>query len=167
MVSNVDNVVVNGPGSINNFQAGILLNGANDFKIGSAILEGNQIAVSMTGADNTEITQNMIKDNHLGITSHSSSNSKIVSNLMSGNQLAGITFVNTKNSNLGMNNIHGSQDGVFLDAQSSQNAISANNVLQNAIDINNANGLPVNINFNQYAENNCGVSNPSGLCIGR
>jgi parallel beta-helix repeat protein len=167
MVSNVDNVVVNGPGSITNFQAGILLNGANDFKIGSAILEGNQIAVSMTGADNTEITQNMIKDNHLGIASHSSSNSKIVSNLMSGNQLAGITFVNTKNSNLGMNNIHGSQDGVFLDAQSSQNAISANNVLQNAIDINNANGLPVNINFNQYAENNCGVSNPSGLCIGR
>ncbi len=167
MVSNVDNVVVNGPGSINNFQAGILLNGANDFKIGSAILEDNQIAVSMTGADNTEITQNMIKDNHLGIASHSSSNLKIVSNLMSGNQLAGITFVNTKDSNLGMNNIHGSQDGVFLDAQSSQNAISANNVLENAIDINNANGLPVNINFNQYAENNCGVSNPSGLCIGR
>jgi hypothetical protein len=167
MVSNVDNVVVNGPGSINNFQAGILLNGANDFKIGSAILEGNQIAVSMTGADNTGIMQNMIKDNHLGLASHSSSNLKIVSNLMSGNQLAGITFVNTKNSNLGMNNIHGSQDGVFLDAQSSQNAISANNVLQNAIDINNANGLPVNINFNQYDENNCGVSNPSGLCIGR
>jgi parallel beta-helix repeat protein len=167
MVSNVDNVVVNGPGSISNFQAGILLNGANDFKIGSAILEGNQIAVSVTGADNTEIKQNMIKDNHLGIASHSSSNLKIVSNLMSGNQLAGITFVNTKNSNLDMNNIHGSQDGVFLDAQSSQNAISANNVLQNAIDINNANGLPVNINFNQYAENNCGVSNPSGLCIGR
>ena len=40
---------------------------------------------------------------------------------MSGNQLAGITFVNTKNSNLGMNNIHGGQDGVFVDAQSSQN----------------------------------------------
>jgi parallel beta-helix repeat protein len=167
MVSNVDNVVVNGPGSISNFQAGVLLNGANEFKIGSTILEGNQIAVSMTGADNTEILQNMIKNNHLGITSHSSSNSKIVLNLMSGNQLAGITFVNTKNSNLDMNNIHGSQDGIFVDAQSSQNIISANNVLQNAIDINNANGLPININFNQYTENNCGISNPGGLCIGR
>ena len=167
MVSNVDNVVVNGPGSISNFQAGVLLNGANEFKIDSTILEGNQIAVSMTGADNTEILQNMIKNNHLGITSHSSSNSKIVLNLMSGNQLAGITFVNTKNSNLGMNNIHGSQDGVFVDTQSSQNIILANNVLQNTVDINNANGLPVNINFNQYAENNCGISNPGGLCIGR
>jgi parallel beta-helix repeat protein len=167
MVSNVDNVVVNGPGSIGNFQAGVLINGANEFKIGSTILENNQIAVSMTGTDNTEILQNMIKNNHLGIASHSSSGSKITSNLMNDNQLAGITLVNTENSNVGMNNIHGSQAGIFVDAQSSQNIISANNVLQNAVDINNANGLPININLNQYAENNCEVSNPGGLCIGR
>jgi parallel beta-helix repeat protein len=167
MVSNVDNVVVNGPGSISNFQAGVLINGVDEFKIGSTILENNQIAISMTGTDNTEISQNMIKNNHLGIASHSSSGSKITSNIMNGNQLAGITLVNTENSNVDMNNIHESQDGIFVDAQSSQNIISANNVLQNAVDINNANGLPININLNQYAENNCEVSNPGGLCIGR
>ena len=167
MVSNVDNVVVNGPGTISNFQAGVLLTGSNEFKLDSTILEKNQIAVSMTGADNAEVQQNMIKNNHLGIASHSNSGSKITSNLISGNQLAGITFVNTKSSSMDMNNIHGSQDGVFLDEQSSDNTINANNVVQNAVDINNANGLPPNINSNQYAENNCGVSNPSGLCIGR
>ena len=167
MVSNVDNVVVNGPGTISNFQAGVLLTGSNEFKLDSTILENNQIAVSMTGADNAEVQQNMIKNNHLGIASHSNSESKITSNLISGNQLAGITFVNTKSSSMDMNNIHGSQDGVFLDEQSSDNTINANNVLQNAVDINNANGLPLNINSNQYAENNCGVSNPSGLCVGR
>ena len=167
MVPNVDNVVVNGPGSISNFQAGVLLTGSNEFKLDSTILENNQIAVSMTGADNAEVQQNMIKNNHLGIASHSNSESKITSNLISGNQLAGITFVNTKSSSMDMNNIHGSQDGVFLDEQSSDNTINANNVLQNAVDINNANGLPLNINSNQYAENNCGVSNPSGLCVGR
>ena len=166
MVSNVDNVVVNGPGTINNFQAGVLLTGSNGFKLDSTILENNQIAMFMTGADNAEVQQNMIKNNHLGIASHSNSGSKITSNLMSGNQLAGITFVNTKSSSMDMNNIHGSQDGVFLDEQSSDNTINANNVLQNAVDINNANGLPLNINSNQYTENNCGVSNPSGLCIG-
>jgi parallel beta-helix repeat protein len=167
LVSNVDNVVVNGPGTISNFQAGVLLTGSNEFKLDSTILENNQIAVSMTGADNAEVKQNMIKNNHLGIASHSNSGSKITSNLISGNQLAGITFVNTKSSSMDMNNIHGSQDGVFLDEQSSDNTINANNVLQNAVDINNANGLPLNINSNQYAENNCGVSNPSGLCVGR
>ena len=167
MVSNVDNVVVNGPGTISNFQAGVLLTGSNGFKLDSTILENNQIAVSMTGADNAEVQQNMIKNNHLGIASHSNIGSKITSNLISGNQLAGITFVNTKSSSMDMNNIHGSQDGVFLDEQTSDNKINANSVLQNAVDINNANGLPLNINSNQYAENNCGVSNPSGLCVGR
>ncbi len=167
IVSNVDNVVVNGPGTISNFQAAVLLTGSNGFKIDSTILENNQIAMFMTGADNAEVQQNMIKNNHLGIASHSNTGSKIISNLMNGNQLAGITFVNTKGSSMNMNNIHGSQDGVFLDGQSSQNVISANNILENVVDINNANGLSTNINSNQYAENNCGVSNPSGLCIGR
>jgi parallel beta-helix repeat protein len=166
MVSNVDNVVVNGPGTISNFQAAVLLSGSNGFRLDSTILENNQIAVSMTGANNVEVQQNMIKDNNIGIASHSNTGSKISSNLMSGNQLAGITFVNTKSSSMDMNNIHGSQDGVFLDEQSSGNTINANNVLQNAVDINNANGLPLNINSNQYTENNCGISNPSGLCIG-
>jgi parallel beta-helix repeat protein len=167
MVSKVDNVVVNGPGTISNFQTGVLLTGSNGFKLDSTILENNQIAVSMTGADNAEVQQNMIKNNHLGIASHSNSGSKITSNLISGNQLAGITFVNTKSSSMDMNIIHGSQDGVFLDEQSSDNTINANNALQNAVDINNANGLPLNINSNQYTENNCGISNPSGLCVGR
>jgi hypothetical protein len=39
------------------------------------------------------------------------------------------------------NNIDGSQNGVLLDAQSSGNTISMNNVLHNVIDMNNANGL--------------------------
>ena len=125
--------------------------------------------MSMTGADNAEVQQNMIKNNHLGIALHSNSESKITSNLISGNQLAGITFVNTKSSSMDMNNIHGSLERTFLNTEQSSDkqTINANNVLQNAVDINNANGLPLNINSNQYAENNCGVSNPSGSRVGR
>jgi hypothetical protein len=167
MVPNVDNVVVNGPGSISNFQAGILLTGANGFKINSVILSNNQIGTFMTGAENAEIRQNIIQGNSIGVASHSSSGAAIDSNLMNGNLLAGVTFVNTRLSAIDMNNIIGSQNGVFLDGQSAQNTISANNVLENVIDLNNANGLPTNINANQYVDNNCETSNPSGLCIGR
>jgi hypothetical protein len=167
MVPNVDNVVVNGPGSLSNFQAGVLLTGANGFKIDSVILSNNQIGTFMTGAENAQIQQNIVQDNSIGVASHSSRGAAIDSNLMSGNVLAGITFVNTQQSNVGMNNIHGSQNGAFLDGQSSQNTIADNNVLQNVIDVNNANGLPTNINTNQFSENNCETSNPSGLCIGR
>jgi hypothetical protein len=167
MVPNVDNVVVNGPGSISNFQAGVLLTGANGFQINSVILSNNQIGTFMTGAENSEVRQNIIQGNSIGVASHSSSGAAIDSNLMNGNLLAGVTFVNTRQSAIDMNNIIGSQNGVFLDGQSSQNTISANNVLENVIDLNNANGLPTNINANQYADNNCQTSNPSGLCIGR
>jgi hypothetical protein len=167
MVPNVDNVVVTGPGSLSNFQAGVLLTGANGFKIDSVILSNNQIGTFMTGAENAQIQQNIVQDNSIGVASHSSRGASIDSNLMSGNVLAGITFVNTQQSNVGMNNIHGSQNGAFLDGQSPDNTVNSNNVLQNVIDLNNANGLPTNINVNQYTGNNCETSNPSGLCIGR
>jgi parallel beta-helix repeat protein len=121
----------------------------------------------MTGSENTEIQQNIVKQNSLGVATHSSSGATLTSNLMSGNLLAGITFVNTQQSEVSMNNIDGSQNGAFFDAQSSGNSVVANNVLQNVIDVNNANGLPPNINNNQFTDNNCQVSNPSGICIGR
>ena len=167
MVPNVDNVVVNGPGSISNFQAGVLLTGANGFKINSVILSNNQIGTFMTGAENAQVQQNIIQGNSIGVASHSSTGAAMDSNLMNGNLLAGITLVNTQQSSVGMNNIVGSQNGVFLDGQSAGNALSANNVLENVIDLNNANGLPTNINANQFTDNSCETSNPSGLCIGR
>jgi hypothetical protein len=167
MVPNVDNVVVNGPGTLSNFQAGVLLTGANGFKINSAILSNNQIGTFMTGAENAQVQQNIIQGNSIGVASHSSTGAAIDSNLMNGNLLAGITFVNTQQSRIEMNNVVGSQNGVFLDGQSAGNALSANNVLENIIDLNNANGLPTNINTNQFMDNSCQTSNPSGLCIGR
>ena len=72
MVPNVDNVVVNGPGSLSNFQAGVLLTGANGFKISSVILSDNQIGTFMTGADNAQVQQNIIQGNSIGVASHSS-----------------------------------------------------------------------------------------------
>src|SRR3989337_1075586 len=65
MVPNVDNVVVNGPGSISNFQAGVLLTGANGFQINSAILSNNQIGTFMTGAENAQVQQNIIQKNNI------------------------------------------------------------------------------------------------------
>jgi nitrous oxidase accessory protein NosD len=115
MVSNVDNVVVNGPSSISNFQADVLLTGTNEFKLSSALLENNQIAVFMTRDDNAELHQNIMQNNNLSIASPSTSGSKITPNLMSGDLVGGIILVNIKNSHLDMNNIHGSQDGLYLD----------------------------------------------------
>ncbi|MGH9979382.1 MAG: hypothetical protein ACRD8Z_26635, partial [Nitrososphaeraceae archaeon] len=66
MVPNVDKVVVNGPGSISNFQAGVLLTGTNGFKINSVIISNNQIGTFMTGAENAQVQQNIIQGNSIG-----------------------------------------------------------------------------------------------------
>ena len=67
-------------------------------------------------------------------------------------------------SNLISNNIAGSQNGIFLDAQSTENTVRLNNLRENEVDLNNANGLAPTVNQNTYSNNNCRVSNPSGLC---
>lgn len=167
VVPNNDNIMVMGPGVIKGFQAGILATGSNNVQIKSIILTGNEIAVFTTGSTNTQVQENIIKNNNLGVASHSSKGASLMSNLITGNELAGVTLVNTHKAIIAANNIEGGQNGLFLDAQSSDNTINMNNVLHNVIDINNANGLAPNINVNSFADNNCMVSNPSGLCIGR
>jgi nitrous oxidase accessory protein NosD len=166
-VGNEDNVRIEGPGTIEQYQAGVLASGAKDTSLTSVNLKGNQIAVFSTGTDNLQATQNMITGNSIGFASHSSNGLGIDENLISGNQLAGITFVNTRESMISTNNILESENGIFVDAQSNDNSIQSNNVLRNTVDLNNANGLATNVNSNGFSDNNCEISNPSGLCIGR
>ena len=85
---------------------------------------------------------------------------------MDGNALAGVTFVNSLDSTIAGNNIQGSNDGVFLDPQSHNNVVNSNIAKQNTEDINNGNGLPVNINNKDFKDNLCTLSTPSVLCKG-
>jgi nitrous oxidase accessory protein NosD len=166
-VGNEDNVRIEGPGTIEQYQAGVLASGAKGTSITSVTLRGNQIAVFSTGTDDLQASQNMITGNSIGLASHSSNGIEIDENLISGNQLAGITFVNTRDSMISTNNILESENGIFVDPQSNDNSIQSNNVLRNTVDLNNANGLATNVNSNGFSDNNCEISNPSGLCIGR
>lgn len=70
----------------------------------------------------------------------------------------------TDDSLISKNNILESENGIFTDAESSGNRIDSNNILRNTVDLNNANGLDIDINQNRYSYNNCEISNPSRLC---
>jgi len=167
VIPNNNNIMVMGPGVISGFQAGILATGSQNVQVKNIILKNNEIAVFTTGSTNTQVSDNIINNNNLGIASHSSKSVSLMSNIVNNNQLAGVTLVNSHKAIITANNIQGGQNGLFLDAQSSENTISMNNVLHNVIDLNNANGLAPNINVNSYSDNNCMLSNPSGLCMGR
>jgi nitrous oxidase accessory protein NosD len=166
-VGNENGVTIEGPGTIEQFQAGILASGAERTLITSMMLRGNQIAVFSTGTEGLQAVQNIISKNSIGMASHSSSRLQLTENLISGNALAGITFVNTRDAMISTNNVLESENGIFVDAQSNDNTIDSNNVLRNTVDLNNANGLATNVNSNSYSDNNCAISNPSGMCIGR
>ena len=166
MIPAASNVEVEGPGQILDFQAAVLATGSSHVKVSRLVLEGNQIAAFMTGNSDATITDNIITRNTIGTAAHSAKAVTIDSNIMDGNALAGITLVNTRDSAISGNNIQGSNDGVFMDPQSHDNVINSNIAKQNTEDINNGNGLPVNINKNDFKDNLCTLSTPSGLCKG-
>jgi parallel beta-helix repeat protein len=163
-IGNKDGVRIEGKGTIEQYQAGVLASGAKDTSLTSVNLKGNQIAVFSTGTDNLQASQNMITGNSIGFASHSSNGLELTGNLVTGNQLSGITLNTTDDSLISKNNVRESHNGIFLDSESNDNIIESNDVLRNTVDINNANGLPINVNSNSFSDNNCEISNPSGLC---
>ena len=71
-VGNQDGVRIEGPGTIEQFQAGILASGAEGTVIREMTLEDNQIAVFSTGTEGLQAMQNNLAENSIGMASHSS-----------------------------------------------------------------------------------------------
>jgi parallel beta-helix repeat protein len=163
-VGNQDGVRIEGPGTIEQFQAGILASGAKGTSISLVTLRENQIAVFSNGMEDLQAMQNKMTQNSIGLASHSSSGLGLTKNVITGNQLAGITLVATDDSIISNNDVKESQNGIYVDSGSNGNKIESNDVLENELDLNNANGLGINVNSNSFSDNNCETSNPSGLC---
>ena len=89
--------------------------------------------------------------------------------MITDNELSGMTLVNTIHSLIEGNNVTGSGIGLFLDQPSNHNQINYNNLMYNTVDINDANGLAINLNNNnnnnQYYQNKCMISEPAKLCL--
>ncbi len=158
-------VRIEGKGTIEQFQAGILTSGAKGTSISLVTLRENQIAVFSNGMEDLQAIQNKMTQNSIGLASHSSNGLELTKNVISGNQLAGIKFVTTDDSLISNNDVKESYNGIFVDSGSNGNRIESNDILENELDLNNANGLAINVNSNSFSDNNCKTSNPSGLCV--
>jgi len=136
----------------------VLITGSKNTNVHRVTFEGNKIAVFMTGSNGSTIEENFIGPNTIGVASQSSIGVQIHANMMTGNDLAGVTMVNTNRTQIDANSIGGSRNGIFLDYQSNKNTVENNTALKNDIDINNADGLPLNINGNELLKNICMIS---------
>ena len=166
MIPNMNNVVVQ-DGTIQGFQAGILMTGSQNVEIKGIVSKDNQIGAFSTGASIVNVHLSIFMNNQIGFAGHSTQQATIENNILYQNTLAGITLVNSDNGVLTLNSITESGNGLYVDNQSNNNNVNFNNVLLNTIDLNNANGLPVNTNANIYDQNNCMTANPSGICVGK
>lgn len=157
-------ITIKGPGTITNFHNGVGILNSNNLVINSINLQNNEIGIFSSDSSNIEISNNDIYSNNMGIAAPSNNNLIFRNNFITNNEMSGITLAKTNQSSIEVNNIEGSGVGIYVDEQSSHNKITSN-TLFNAVDINNANGLEINSNYNQYSQNKCMTSEPTGLCI--
>lgn len=164
-----NDVTIKGPGTITNFQKGVNLINAKTIDVNSIILQNNQFGIFSLDSSYGEINENNVNSNNIGISAYSSNNLIFKNNLITDNELSGMTLVNTIQSLIEGNNVKGSGIGLFLDQPSNHNQINYNNLMYNTVDINDANGLAINLNNNnnnnQYYQNKCMISEPAKLCL--
>jgi parallel beta-helix repeat protein len=165
LVPDQKNITIRGPGIITGFDKAIEFAGSEKGYVLDLKLTDNNIGLSLKASDGITIYRSFIEQNTIGIASQSSKDTLILSNQLSQNTNEGIVLMDSNYFIIGANSLIGNGNiGIFLDVSSFNNTISSNNVLNHAVDVSNADGVPIHISMNEYYENSCGKALPDGIC---
>jgi parallel beta-helix repeat protein len=167
LVPDANNVTIIGPGEISGFDRAVTFTGSREGLVKDVVLRDNDAAIFITGSSKISVTTNTIDNNKFGVVSESSQENQVIFNLIAANEKQGIVLTDSDEYLVFGNTVFTNGDnGIFLDAQSFDNFVDLNNVFGHTkADINNANGMPVNVNRNNFGENNnCGIGLPGGIC---
>jgi parallel beta-helix repeat protein len=165
LITSQKNVTIMGPGVITGFDKAIEFAGSERGYVLDLRLTDNNIGVSIKASNDITIYRNFIERNTIGMASQSSNDTLIISNQVSQNANQGIVLMDSDYFIIGANSLIGNGNiGLFLDVRSFNNTLSSNNILKHAVDVSNADGVPIDISMNEYFENSCGKSLPDGLC---
>jgi parallel beta-helix repeat protein len=165
LVPGKKNITIRGPGVITGFDKAIEFAGSGRGYVLDLKLTGNNMGLSLKASEEITIYRSFIEGNTIGIASQSSKEGLIISNQISQNTNEGIVFMDSNYFIIGANSVIGNGDiGIFLDVSSFNNTVSSNNILNHAVDVSNADGIPIHISMNEYSENSCGEALPDGIC---
>ena len=165
LIPDQKNITIRGPGVIKGFDKAIEFAGSGRGYVLDLKLMDNNIGLSLKASDEITIYRSFIEGNTIGIASQSSKEGLIVSNQVSQNTDEGIVLMDSNYFIIGANSLIGNGNiGIFLDVSSFNNTISSNYVLNHAVDVSNADGIPIHISMNEYFENSCGKALPDGIC---
>lgn len=165
LVGNHRNVSIVGPGVIAGFDKAIEFAGSDVGLISDVKLTKNKVGVLIKASDEVTINSTSLDGNTVGIGTQSSNGGKILFNQIVQNGEQGILVLDSNHITISGNSVlNNGQNGVFLDIHSSNNTLSLNNLLNQTIDVNNADGVPIDIVGNKFIENSCRKTLPDGLC---
>jgi parallel beta-helix repeat protein len=165
LISNQKNVTVEGPGIITGFDKAIEFVGSGESSAQGLSLSANKIGILLTASNNITIYNNAIYQNTIAIASQSCNDGKIVFNQILQNANQGIVLMTSQQFIVSANSaIDNGYNGIFLDIHSFNNMLLSNSVFNQTIDLNNANGVPVDVSANSFLKNNCHKATPDGLC---
>jgi len=167
LVANADGVIISGLGEISGFDRGVTFMGSSDGQLTDVQVANNGIGVLVSGSTGTELSRNTITNNGIAAILDSSNGGAVAFNQVVANEDQGILLLGADQNVVAANNMFGNgQYGIYLDIMSNENTIDYNTAFGHEdADINNADGQPTNVNQNSFGgNNNCGTSNPGGLC---
>ncbi len=92
LVSNADNVVVSGLGTLKGFETAIKFIGSSGGEVTDVTLTDNKVGLLLSGSQGIEISRNTITNNGFAIVSASSNDATMAFNNVVGNQKQGIVL---------------------------------------------------------------------------
>jgi parallel beta-helix repeat protein len=167
LVANADNVAIAGLGEISGFSRGVTFLGSSGGALTDIQLANNDIGAVVASSEGTEISRNTITNNGIAVVSDGSNGGVTAFNQIVANVEQGILLLGSSDNVVAANNMYGNgASGIYLDPMSQRNHLDYNTVFgHEAADLNNADGMPTNVNQNSFGDNNnCGTSLPGGLC---
>ncbi|MDQ5830898.1 MAG: right-handed parallel beta-helix repeat-containing protein [Thermoproteota archaeon] len=167
LVANADNVAIQGLGEIAGFSRGVTFLGSSGGALTDVQLVNNEIGAVMASSEGTEISRNTITNNGIAVVSDASNGGVTAFNQIVANLEQGILLLGSSDNVVAANNMYGNgASGIYLDPMSQRNHVDYNTVFgHETADVNNADGMPTNVNQNSFGDNNnCGTSLPGGLC---
>ena len=167
LIANADNVAIQGLGEIAGFSRGVTFLGSSGGAVTDVQLVNNEIGVVIASSEGTEVSRNTITNNGIAVVSDASNGGVTAFNQIVANLEQGILLLGSSDNVVAANNMYGNgASGIYLDPMSQRNHIDYNTVFgHETADLNNADGMPTNVNQNSFGDNNnCGTSLPGGLC---
>ena len=167
LVANADNVAIAGLGEIAGFSRGVTFLGSSGGALTDVQLVNNEIGAVVASSEGTEVSRNTITNNGIAVVSDASNGGVTAFNQIVANLEQGILLLGSSDNVVAANNMYGNgASGIYLDPMSQRNHIDYNTVFgHETADVNNADGMPTNVNQNSFGDNNnCGTSLPGGLC---